>query len=107
MAKSLRAKSHLHAKSVKRHNVFQKVVDARAERLSEKLKQNLVNQKLDELKNKDPASMETDEKVSGNKGDTKEEKKVSTSGWRNARHHDYKKAKKMKKTQKKGSFTKF
>lgn len=99
MAKSLRAKSHLQAKSVKRRNEFQKVVDARAERLSDKLKQDLMAQKMKELK--DGESMDVDE----SKKD--EGKKVSTSGWRDARHHNYKKAKKMKHSKKKVSFTKF
>ncbi|CCE93015.1 uncharacterized protein TDEL_0F02040 [Torulaspora delbrueckii] len=100
MAKSLRAKSHLAAKSVKRRNEFQKVVDARAERVSEKLKQDLMAQKMKELK--DGTSMDIDTKK-----DDDESKKVSTSGWRDARHHNYKKAKKMKNSKKKVSFTKF
>lgn len=100
MAKSLRAKSHLAAKSVKRRNEFQKVVDARAERVSEKLKQDLMAQKMKELK--DGTGMDIDTKK-----DDDESKKVSTSGWRDARHHNYKKAKKMKNSKKKVSFTKF
>lgn len=100
MAKSLRAKSHLAAKSVKRRNEFQKVVDARAERVSEKLKQDLMAQKMKELK--DGNGMDIDTKKVDD-----ESKKVSTSGWRDARHHNYKKAKKMKNSKKKVSFTKF
>lgn len=98
MAKSLRASSHLKAKSVKRRNEFQKVVDARATRISEKLKHDLVQQKLKELK--DGEAMEVD-------NSKKEPAKISTSGWRDARHHNYKKAKKIKNSKKKGSFTKF
>lgn len=100
MAKSLRAKSHLAAKSVKRRNEFQKVVDARAERVSEKLKQDLMAQKMKELKDGNGMDIDT-------KKDDDESKKVSTSGWRDARHHNYKKAKKMKNSKKKISFTKF
>lgn len=100
MAKSLRAKSHLAAKSVKRRNEFQKVVDARAERVSEKLKQDLMAQKMKELKDGNGMDIDT-------KKDDDESKKVSTSGWRDARHHNYKKAKKMKNSKKKVSFTKF
>ncbi|QLL32890.1 hypothetical protein HG536_0D04120 [Torulaspora globosa] len=98
MAKSLRASSHLKAKSVKRRHVFQKVVDARAARISEKLKGDLVQQKLKEMK--DGGAMEVDDSK-------KEVRKISTSGWRDARHHNYKKAKKIKNSKKKGSFTKF
>lgn len=109
MAKSLRASSHLHAKSIKRKAVFQKVVDARDARISQKLKQDLVKQKLDELKAKNNG-MEVDESVLKEQektADQDESKKVSTSGWRDARHHNYKKAKLQRKKNKKGSFTKF
>lgn len=113
MAKSLRAKSHLKAKSIKRKGVFQNVVDARTDRLAEKLKQDLIDQKMQKLKAKD-GDMELDEgvlqnaevKEDGEKMD-EDKKKVSTSGWRDARHHTYKKNQKIKKTKKKGSFTKF
>ncbi|QLQ79768.1 hypothetical protein HG537_0C04170 [Torulaspora globosa] len=98
MAKSLRASSHLKAKSVKRRNVFQKVVDARANRISEKLKEDLIKQKLKDLK--DGETMDVEES-------NKKLNKISTSGWRDARHHNYKKAKKIKNSKKKGSFTKF
>ena len=62
MAKSLRAKSHLKAKSIKRKGVFQNVVDARTDRLAEKLKQGLIDQKMQKLKAKD-GDMELDEGV--------------------------------------------
>lgn len=112
MAKSLRAKSHLHAKSVKRVGVFQKVVDARQERIAEKLKQDLINQKIKELKEKnggdeDAATMEIDDIAALDKKTDAKTGKVSTSGWRDARHLNYKRAKKAKKTKKKGSFTRF
>lgn len=98
MAKSIRASSHLKAKSLKRGKEFQKAVDARALRVSEKLKEDLLKQKLKELK--DGEAMEVD-------NSKKDVGKVSTSGWRDARHHNYKKAKKIKKSKKKVSFTKF
>lgn len=110
MAKSLRAKSHLHAKSVKRQGEFQKAVNARENRLSEKLKQDLINQKLKELKakNGEEPNMEIDDLAALEKTEEEaESKKVSTSGWRDARHLNYKRAKKMKKNKKKGSFTRF
>lgn len=107
MAKSLRASSHLAAKSVKRKAVFQKVVDARESRIADKLKKDLIDQKLKELKEKDPEAnkdMDIDDLPEDKK---KEEKKISTSGWRDANHHVYKKNKKLRRAKKRGSFTKF
>ncbi|CCF59530.1 hypothetical protein KAFR_0H01200 [Kazachstania africana CBS 2517] len=109
MAKSLRAKSHLKAKSVKRNAEFQKVVDERGKRISEKLQQDLINQKVKQLKEQDPTkdAMEIEEISNDNIEKEGEPVKVSTSGWRDARHHNYKRNKKLRKTKKKGSFTKF
>ncbi|SCU92151.1 LAMI_0E09010g1_1 [Lachancea mirantina] len=115
MAKSLRAKSQLKAKSVKRKNEFQKAADARSQRLAEKLRDDLVRQKVEELKKQnngaeiDETTLEALENGSKPAPDAMEEdsKKVSTSGWRDARHHTYKKNKKLAKSRKKGSFTKF
>lgn len=66
MAKSLRASSHLNAKSVKRRGVFQKAVDAREQRISDKLKEDLLKQKLEDLKKKEEQGidMDVDEKKS-------------------------------------------
>lgn len=107
MAKSLRASSHIQAKSVKRKGEFQKYIDARVERLSAKLKQDLIDQKMKELKEKngEDAVMEVDDLATKDSKDPSV--KISTSGWRDARHHNYKKNKKMKKSKKKGSFTRF
>lgn len=93
MAKSLRSKRVLKAKSIKRKEVFQSVQDARVARLAEKLKENLRRQKVEKC----------EDEYMGN--DEREIKRVSTSGWRDARHLNYKRAKKLK--SKKGSFTKF
>ncbi|CAG99596.1 uncharacterized protein KLLA0_E12431g [Kluyveromyces lactis] len=116
MAKSIRASSHLNAKAIKRKGVFQKTVDARAARVAEKLKNDLLKQKLDDLKAKNNG-MEVDEetllqqerlqKEEKLESGEDSEKKVSTSGWRDARHHNYKKARLQKNKNKKGSFTKF
>ncbi|CDO92579.1 unnamed protein product [Kluyveromyces dobzhanskii CBS 2104] len=115
MAKSIRASSDLNAKSIKRKGVFQKTVDARAARVSDKLKNDLLKQKLDKLKAKNNG-MEIDEEAllqqeklekEQKKEDEASGKKVSTSGWREARHHVYKKARLQKNKNKKGSFTKF
>lgn len=114
MAKSLRAKSRLQAKSVKRKGEFQNAVNAREQRISERLQQDLINQKLKELKSKNETNEETNEPTMEIDGlaslEKKEEtktQKISTSGWRDARHLNYQRAKKMKKNKKKGSFTRF
>ncbi|SCU93098.1 LAME_0F02630g1_1 [Lachancea meyersii CBS 8951] len=112
MAKSLRAKSQLKAKSVKRKNVFQVDADARANRIADKMKEDLIKQRLEELKRKN-ASLQNDEDArkaleADNQMDQDQQaKNVSTSGWRDARHHTYKRNKKLSKNRKKGSFTKF
>lgn len=109
MAKSLRASSHLNAKSIKRKAVFQKVVDAREARINEKLKKDFIAQKIAALKAKE--GIEIDEETLLKREEeakkNQEEKKVSTGGWRDARHHIYKKNKIAKKNKKKGSFTRF
>ncbi|SMN20350.1 similar to Saccharomyces cerevisiae YBL028C Protein of unknown function that may interact with ribosomes [Maudiozyma saulgeensis] len=107
MAKSLRASSHLNAKAIKRKAVFQKVVDARESRIADKLKKDLIEQKLKELKEKNPeaaSTMDVDDLPAPKK---EESKKISTSGWRDANHHVYKKNKKLRRAKKRGSFTKF
>lgn len=67
MAKSLRSKPKLRAKSVKRNGEFAKLNEARNARLAEKLKANLDKQKEDKMEDEDK-----EEKV--------EKKKISTSG---------------------------
>ncbi|CEP63819.1 uncharacterized protein LALA0_S09e03224g [Lachancea lanzarotensis] len=112
MAKSLRAKSHLKAKSIKRKNVFQVDADARASRIADKMKEDLIKQRLEELKRKN-ASLKTDEdakkalEIAQMEQEGQTSKPVSTSGWRDANHHLYKRNKKLNKNRKKGSFTKF
>lgn len=110
MGKSLRSKSHLKAKSIKRKNVFQKIENERIRRISDNLKQDLINQKIQDLKaqNNYAEINESSFQTINESNDKIDEdiRKIRTSGWRDARHHTYKKAKKMKKV-KKGSFTKF
>lgn len=81
MAKSLRSKNVLRAKSIKREKVFQVMEDKRKQRLAEKMAEELENQP---------------------KAEVPEIKKVSTSGWRDSRSQKYKqkKASKKKKTMK-------
>lgn len=134
MAKSLRAKSSHKAKRFRRHNLeYQSVVDERAERIVDKAIDNYISEKIklareegdesveDDLKEKFKAEAEALYKKKGPKSNTdenmdvegqedkepKEENKVSTSGWRSARHLNYRRAKKEKSKKKKGSFMKF
>ena len=81
MAKSLRSKPKLRAKSIKRKNEFSKFVDSRNERLAQRMKVN------EETMEEDP--VETNE--------PKEEKKISTSGWRQTSRQKLKQKKKNKK----------
>ncbi|CCE65709.1 hypothetical protein TPHA_0M01340 [Tetrapisispora phaffii CBS 4417] len=111
MAKSLRASTHIKAKSVKRKAVFQHVVNAREQRLSEKLKNDLIKQKLEDLKKNegiemDAASLIKQEEEKAKAKAQEPEKTVSTSGWREASHHNYKKAQ-IRKNKKKNKFTRF
>jgi len=81
MGKSLRSKSKLRAKSIKRSGEFAEFVDARNKRISEKLIESTKKQNEEKL-TKQPAeaaedSMDTDAK------------KISTSGWRNSRKQQY------------------
>ncbi|CCE79602.1 Piso0_001679 [Millerozyma farinosa CBS 7064] len=95
MAKSLRSKSKLKAKSVKR-KVFSTLVDDREKRLASKMEEKLRQEsKAREAAGGETpvdsatAEMETDEKQP-------EKKKISTSGWRDSRKQQYKKRKKNK-----------
>lgn len=82
MAKSLRSKPKLRAKSVKRGGEFAKLSEERAARLAEKMKANLDKQKEDKMEDK----MEDKEEE---KEEKEEKKKISTSGprKRNGRLH--------------------
>lgn len=101
-------KSQLKAKSVKRKNEFQKAADARSQRLADKMKEDLIRQQIEELKSKNSELKDEDAKLAlQDEAMDQDAKKVSTSGWRDARHHNYKRNKKLNKSRKKGSFTKF
>lgn len=76
----------MRAKSIKRKNEFSKFVDSRNERLAQRMKVNLEKQK-EETMEEDP--VETNE--------PKEEKKISTSGWRQTSRQKLKQKKKNKK----------
>ncbi|ODV62464.1 uncharacterized protein ASCRUDRAFT_7034 [Ascoidea rubescens DSM 1968] len=85
MAHSLRSKSKLKSKSLKRKSVFQKYDDEKRKQISEKLKENIEKQqKVKEYGN--DGNRDEDMVV-----EHPEEKKISTSGWRDARHLNYKK----------------
>jgi hypothetical protein len=81
MAKSLRSKRELRNRGVLREKVFGPAEKAREQRLAEKVKARLKQQKGEE----DVDDMEVD------KEETENKPKVSTSGWRGARNDDYKK----------------
>ncbi|CEP24714.1 unnamed protein product [Cyberlindnera jadinii] len=86
MAKSLRSKPKLRAKSIKRGKEFQKAVDERQNRLANKLKEDLLKQKSTKKADNDKEEeMEVEQDDSA-----RDVKKVSTSGDRNARHHNWK-----------------
>lgn len=93
MAKSLRSKSKLRAKSIKRKGEFTKYIDGRNLRLAQKLADH--TQKQEEAKadkpEKEEESMELDSKTT-----EASDKKVSTSGWRDSRTQIYKKVKAKK-----------
>lgn len=84
MAKSLRSKPKLRAKSVKRNGEFAKLAEARSARLAEKLKANLDKQKEDQMEETEAA-----------------DKKVATSGWRSSSRR------RMKQKRSKRNTTKF
>lgn len=91
MAKSLRSKPKLRAKSVKRNGEFQKFVDGRNERLAAKMEAH-TRQQAEEKAAKQAAAGDA-----GDAGDAAEmetdAKKVSTSGWRQSRGQIYKQRK--------------
>lgn len=107
MAKSLRASTRLNAKSVIRKDVFRKVEEARELRIAKRLQDDLVNQKLEDLKRRELESeeMAEDSKAESDDSVKNDKSKVSTSGWRASRHLTYKKN--QLKKNKKRSFTKF
>ncbi|RLV91816.1 hypothetical protein JA1_003615 [Spathaspora sp. JA1] len=105
MAKSLRSKSKLRAKSVKRKGEFSKFVDSRNTRIARKLADETVKQdeakaakEGEEVEESTETTMEVDESKT-------EKKKVSTSGWRDSRNQIYKQ--RQIKANKKGKSLKF
>lgn len=96
MAKSLRSKPKLRAKSLKRKGEFEKYVDARNKRLAEKMDEE--TKKQEELKKaaKEAETVEEDGEKMAVDG-AAEKKKVSTSGWRDSRKQQYKQKKLQKK----------
>lgn len=91
MAKSLRSKPKLRAKSIKRKAEFSKFVDDRNARLAEKAAAHLSEQKELSVKSETALKVEEPEAVP--------EKKISTSGWRSS--NSQKRAKKRKVAKKK------
>ncbi|KAI3406164.2 hypothetical protein KGF56_001006 [Candida oxycetoniae] len=104
MAKSLRSKSKLQAKSVKRKGEFAKYVDARSKRIAEKLagetKAQEAKKEKKENKEKENESMDVDTNVVAD-SNSNEKPKVSTSGWRASNSQRYKQSKLKNKVKKK------
>lgn len=96
MGKSIRSKSKLRAKSVKRKVEFSEFVAKRDNRISDKLVE-LTKAQDEAKKQKKEAEGEVDEPMDTDNTDTK---KPSTSGWRNSRKQQY--IQKNLKTKKKG-----
>lgn len=111
MAKSLRSKSKLQAKSVKRKGEFAKFVDARNQRIAEKLHQETLKQeakKKEERENKGKDKDATDASDASPAAAAamdvdaeKKEKKISTSGWRSSNSQRYKQDQLKKRVKKK------
>lgn len=85
MGKSLRSKSKLRAKSIKRKAEFSEYVDKRNQRISDKLAESTKAQ--DELKKQKKQEEGIDEEAAPMETDN--DKKPSTSGWRNSRKQQY------------------
>lgn len=75
MAKSLRSKSKLRAKNIKRKGEFEQLNKARQERIAQKLTETMEKQKEETMEDDAPK--------------TESDKKVSTSGWRTLRKQEY------------------
>lgn len=101
MAKSLRSKSKLQAKSIKRKGEFAKYADERSRRIAERLAKETAKQEA-EKKSKQENGQETMDLDEEDKGDTDgKSKKVSTSGWRDSNSQRYKQRQLKNKSKKK------
>ncbi|KAI5969562.1 hypothetical protein CANMA_001412 [Candida margitis] len=103
MAKSLRSKSKLQAKSVKRKGEFAKYVDERSKRIADRLAKETAKQEAEKKKNKQEDGQETmDLDKAAEDGEEKtHNKKVSTSGWRDSNSQRYKQRQLKNKSKKK------
>ncbi|KAK6461463.1 hypothetical protein DFJ63DRAFT_319733 [Scheffersomyces coipomensis] len=88
MGKSLRSKSKLKAKSVKRKGVFAEFVDNRNARLAKKDEESTKKQAKESAKESDKIDQDT---AIVDDEDATPAKKISTSGWRDSRGQIYKK----------------
>lgn len=97
MAKSLRSKSKLRAKTIKRKGEFAHLNEERNKRLAKKLE--------DETKKQDEAkAAATEVSEAPMEVDGAEKKKVSTSGWRDSHSQIYKRTHKKKRHNSKTHF---
>lgn len=92
MAKSIRSKSKLRAKSIKRGAEFSVHADARRQRIATKLAVEHKSKKLkqDGVDKEDEEEMEVDEATNTDATAEGDKKVVSTSGWRDSRSQIYK-----------------
>lgn len=97
MAKSLRSKSKLRAKTIKRKGEFSNLNEERNKRLAKKLDDE--TRKQDEAKKDAAPETEAPMEVEGG-----EKKTVSTSGWRDSHSQIYKRTHKKKRHNSKTHF---
>ncbi|KAG0057447.1 hypothetical protein BGZ83_010015 [Gryganskiella cystojenkinii] len=106
MAKGLRSKSARKFRSIKREKIFGPVETARVQRLSERLKKDAQGPKTSELealaRGEELMEVEKTEDTSV----STEEKKISTSGRKDANHAKHKMAKEDRKRKNKEKFSK-
>lgn len=103
MAKSIRSKSKLRAKSIKRKGEFANIVDTRNDRLATKMQEELIKQRAIAAAKKAEEGTEEQQEEKEAAMDV-DQKKVSTSGWRDSRKQIYKKTKIKKKANKSMKF---
>ena len=102
MAKSLRSKSKLQAKSVKRKGEFAKYADERSKRIAERLAKETAKQEAEKTKGKQDNGQESmDVDKGGEDGEEGQSQKVSTSGWRDSNSQRYKQRQLKNKSKKK------
>ncbi|KAG0282316.1 hypothetical protein BGZ96_000603 [Linnemannia gamsii] len=105
MAKGLRSKSARRFRAIKRETVYGPIEDARTERMSERLKKDAQGPKSSELeaiaRGEEPMQVEKTQDA-----EMADDKKISTSGRKDANHAKHKMAKEDRKKKNKEKLTK-